>query len=269
MDAIDRASDAVEREALASFFTCCPERTKKALGYFCDEIDGALLLGASEDSSILLNRCVGIGSEGPVNAARVKKVEAHYAAKGIQRYFLHIYADEMDPDERIFDGTRLEKARSWMTFARGTDSATARANDFEIRAVSTESEALDAGRIAAPAFDMSDAAAAIFVGLMDDPRWTTFVAYKDGVAAGTGSLFIDGELAWLDWGATSPAFRGQGCQGAVLAARINKAIRCACQRMFTETGEATEGDPQYAYSNIVRFGFEERRVRQNWAPPQP
>jgi hypothetical protein len=34
--------------------------------------------------------------------------------------------------------------------------------------------------------------------------------------------------------------------------------------MFTETGEAVDGDPQHSYRNILRAGFEQLDVRENF-----
>ncbi len=36
--------------------------------------------------------------------------------------------------------------------------------------------------------------------------------------------------------------------------------------MLTTTGEEVEGDPQHSYKNIVRAGFREAYVRENFAP---
>jgi hypothetical protein len=36
--------------------------------------------------------------------------------------------------------------------------------------------------------------------------------------------------------------------------------------IFTETGEAVEGDPQHSYKNILKAGFKESILRQNYSP---
>ena len=37
---------------------------------------------------------------------------------------------------------------------------------------------------------------------------------------------------------------------------------------FTATGEEVPGDPQHSYANILRMGFEEGYIRENFAPPR-
>jgi hypothetical protein len=41
--------------------------------------------------------------------------------------------------------------------------------------------------------------------------------------------------------------------------------------VFAETGEAVPGDPQHSYRNLLRGGFRELTLRQNYlvTPPAP
>ena len=94
------------------------------------------------------------------------------------------------------------------------------------------------------------------------------MAYDGDTAAGTGAVFIDGETAWMDFGATSPQFRRRGSQSSLLCHRVQFALERGCTRMFTCTGEAVPGDPQHSYSNIQKAGFVEDYVRANYAPPK-
>ena len=94
------------------------------------------------------------------------------------------------------------------------------------------------------------------------------MSYDGDAAAGTGAVFIDGETAWMDFGATSPQFRCRGSQSSLLRHRVQFALEQGCTRMFTCTGEAVPGDPQHSYSNIQKAGFVEDYVRANYAPPK-
>ena len=76
------------------------------------------------------------------------------------------------------------------------------------------------------------------------------------------------EQAGLDFGATAPAFRQQGSQSALMAARIAHAASLGCHTLMTCTGEDVPGDPQHSYSNILRAGFEPTYLRENFAPPK-
>jgi hypothetical protein len=54
-----------------------------------------------------------------------------------------------------------------------------------------------------------------------------------------------------------------------MAARIEHAVSLGARHLFTETGEAVEGDPQHSYRNILKAEFVETRLRANYAPPRP
>ena len=59
---------------------------------------------------------------------------------------------------------------------------------------------------------------------------------------------------------TVPEHRGKGGQGALFAARIERALAAGCTTLVTETGELRAGSPSSSYRNIRRYGFEERFV---------
>ena len=124
----------------------------------------------------------------------------------------------------------------------------------------------DFGTIVCTAFGMGSQSVPVLAGLANDPRWNVFVSYDGDQPAGAGAMFVDNGLAWMEWGATDPAFRRRGSQGAIMAARLNLAIDLGCEHLFTETGEAVEGDPQHSYGNILKAGFEESVLRWNYAP---
>ncbi len=94
------------------------------------------------------------------------------------------------------------------------------------------------------------------------------MSFAGDVPAGTGAMLVRDGVAHLDWGATHPDFRQRSGQSAVLAKRIHDALGMGCDLLVTTTGEAVPGDPQHSYSNILRAGFAETYLRENWAPPR-
>ena len=65
-----------------------------------------------------------------------------------------------------------------------------------------------------------------------DPRWRFFMTSVDGVPAGGGALFLDGETATLAGGATLPPMRGRGCQSLLLQRRLDEAAAAGCEIVF-------------------------------------
>jgi GNAT superfamily N-acetyltransferase len=261
-------SEAIEREALVSLHGRCPPAVREALGLELIEVGDALVALASEDPSILLNRTLGLGSSGTVDTQAIEEIAEIYRSRGIGRYFLHVYESQLD-DAGIDALARceLERARGWMKFRR--DAAPSPEPHSDLRLVVAEAGsdiAQHAGRIVAAAFGMSEAAGPLLAGLAEDSRWRLVVSCSGDEPAGAGAVFIDHGAAWLEWGATDPAFRRRGSQGAIMAARIEMALAAGCEHLFTETGEAAAGDPQHSYGNIQKAGFRETVLRANYAP---
>jgi hypothetical protein len=48
--------------------------------------------------------------------------------------------------------------------------------------------------------------------------------------------------------------------------RASRRRALGCSVLFTMTGEDVPGDAQHSYRNIMRAGFREGCLRDNWAP---
>ncbi len=72
---------------------------------------------------------------------------------------------------------------------------------------------------------------------------------------------------YLGFAATLADHRRKGAQSALLAARIRRARELGCDVVLTETGELRDDLPGNSYRNILRAGFEEVAVTENWLRP--
>ena len=263
---LERISEDIEREALISLHHHCPDETKKALGLHLIEVEDAIVAVAENDPSILLNRTLGIGTSTEATPDTIKTIVDAYRKFGVNSYFLHVYLDSINEQatQQLLD-SGLRKTRGWMKFQRDTSPPNDAPTTLTVRAVGTEN-ANDFGSIVCNAFGMRETAVPLLAGLANDPRWYLYVSYEGDSPAGAGSLFVNGDKAWIEWGATNPEFRCRGSQAAIMAARIAKARELGCTHIFTETGEAVEGDPQHSCKNIMKYGFVEAKLRQNYEP---
>jgi hypothetical protein len=50
------------------------------------------------------------------------------------------------------------------------------------------------------------------------------------------------------------------------AADQNDVSELGCRKIFTCTGVSVPGDPQHSYNNILKAGFKEDYIRENYAP---
>lgn len=265
----DRRSEVIERAALVSLHEHCPDPTREALGLFLEPVSDGLCAGASRDPSILLNRELGLGVQRPPSQQDIVEIAKIYADRDVQRFFLHIYPDSVPEDDGAAwkAAAGLESTRGWMKFLRPPDPPVVRTTELRVERVGPD-RAHHFGQIVAKAFGMTEAAGPLLAGLGEDPRWHLFVSYDGDAPAGAGGLMIEDGVGWLEWGATDPAFRRRGSQGAIMMARVQAAIDAGCDLLCTETGEAVPGDPQHSYTNIERAGFVPSTLRLNWAPPR-
>ncbi len=260
------ASESLERIALLALHEGATTGARERLGLELHEIDGALVSIARHDPSIMLNRTIGLGLMRPAKPETVAGIRRRYREAGIGRFFLHVHpAAEPAGIAELLAAADLRPHRRWMKFERGTEVPPAARSDLSVREIDApHAEAF--GRIAAPAFDLAPAAAALLPGLAARPGFRLYMSFDGDTPAGTGLLLIRGKDAWFDWGATDPRFRGRGSQRALLVRRVADAIAAGCTRLLTCTGEEVPGDPQHSYHNIEWVGFRPAYLRENWIP---
>lgn len=263
-------SEAIERRTIEDLVAAAKPDLSAELGIESTQTDTArvVLAKALPESAIVVNRTIGLGLATPASEEELDAIVAAYRKADIRRYFVHLHPEAKPSElaERLL-ARGLEKARSWMKFARGREAPPQVETSLEIRPAGPD-DAPEFGRIVAQAFDLGEAAAPWLARLVGRPGWHVYMSFDAGEPAGTGTMYVEDDIAWLDWGATDPRFRGRGGQSAVLRRRIVDALDLGCRLMLTETGEAVPGDPQHSYNNIVRMGFRPDTLRANYAPPR-
>ena len=263
-------AEEIERLALEDLHACATPDLRADLGIKGQVIGGGFVSVAASlpTSAIVINRAIGLGLGNPETEETVRRVVEAYTESGVARFFVQVHPEARPTTlAKMLEALGLEKARGWQKFSRGRDPVSARQTNLQVKLIDAEHSAASA-KIACDGFDLGDKAQPWLALLPTCDRWHVFMAFDEGQPAGTGALFIDGDTAWTDFGATATAFRQRGAQSALLAARIQFALDNGCAQIFTCTGEDVPGDPQHSYSNIMRCGFKETYVRANYAPPR-
>jgi hypothetical protein len=265
-------SEAIERAALTAQHACAGETIRAELGLRLVEVaDGvASIAAALPTAAVTENRVIGLGLQRPLAAADVAHVVALYLGAGVARFFVHLHPDaRTDAAVAALEAAGLVRARGWRKFARRLDTPLpAPPAGFAVREIGPAHGERFADIVCA-GFDLGAVAVPWFARLPGRAGWRAYLAFDGDEAVGAGALFVEGEVAWTDFGATDRAHRGRGAQYANLVHRLHAARALGCNRAYTCTGEAVPGDPQHSYGNILRCGFDERELRENWAPPEP
>lgn len=264
------ASEEVERLALQDLHACATPELRAKLGIKGEKIGASFVSVASKlpVSAIVVNRAIGLGLGATETELTVRRAVEAYTSAGVARFFVQVHPEAQPPTlASMLQALGLQKARGWQKFSRGRDPVPPPRTDLQVKLIGIEHASISA-KIACDGFDLGDDAQPWLALLPTSDRWRVFVAFDGEQAAGTGAIFIDGDTAWTDFGATAPAFRQRGAQSALLAARVQYALDHGCKQIYTCTGEDVPGDPQHSYSNIVRCGFKETYLRANYAPPR-
>jgi GNAT superfamily N-acetyltransferase len=254
-----------ERGAFEAWFRAARQSCPASFGWSLVDIGDARCSVCTSDPSILVNRVFGLGSRGEPAAAQLAAIRRVYAEAGVERFFLHVtpgYGSELR--SRLEDAG-FERYRGWMKFTRGTDPVETRDTGLALRTIG-RNEAAAFAAIACAAFDLEKATEAAVAALVEAEGWSVHMSFDGGEPAGCGALYVRGAIGYLDWGATRPEYRRRGSQTALLGARLRAARDAGCETIVTMTGEAVPGDPQQSYSNILRAGFAEAYLRENWIP---
>lgn len=256
-------AEAAEQKALISWYNAAKEVRASGFDWHVLEIGDALCSVSSSEPSILVNRVFGVGSKGGPDVEQLKDIRALYSEAGVERFFLHVIPGKADP--AALEAAGFENYRGWMKFIRSTDDRPKPRSDLEVREIGPE-HADEFARIAGSAFDFLPSSFPTVAKVVGARGYRCFMTFDGDKPAGTGVVYVDGESGVFDFGATDPGFRRRGGQSAVLAARVACAAEMGCRNLYTMTGEAVPDDPQHSYSNILRAGFEEAYLRENWVP---
>ena len=260
------STERVEAQALLAWHASFRAAGTAGYDWRIEKVGDALCSVSSSDKSILLNRVLELGREAPPSLQQLLDIRRVYEDAGVERFFLHVVPERKDTDtDGLLVAAGYEKYRGWMKFIRGAGDIRTPNSDLEVRPVGPEQGA-EFAAIVAQAFDLLPASESLVALLPGAEGHHTFMSFAGEEPAGTGVVFIDGDAAQLDWGTTHPDFRRRGGQTAVLSARIRYALDAGCTTISTATGEAVPGDPQHSYNNILKSGFSEAYLRENWVP---
>lgn len=263
-------SEALERTALEDLHKATLRLQATAVSLKGRTIGSAFVSIARHlpSSAIVINRALGLGLSEPESQETTRAILAAYRDENVARYFIQLHPEAKPPAlVEWLERADLVKARGWQKFSRGREQIKDSPTDLLVREVGPEyGEAF--GRIVCAGFDLGDEAVPWLATLPGRDGWHIFMSFDNGEPAGAGALFVHEGLSWMDYAATLPKFRRRGSQGAILASRVKLALNLGCCKMFTCTGVDIPGDPQHSYSNILKAGFREDYVRENYVPPK-
>ena len=227
------------------------------------EAGGATVLCVHEaPESPMLNRVVGLGADRP---ATESEVDAALAAIGPGVTYYVAVAPGARPAElpAWLWARGLSPAWGWMVFRRGVEDAPPAHTTLRVAEVVTSDERAAFARVVRVSYGLPEAVEATIANAPEG-GWQCWLALEGDEPAGAAALFAADGAAYLGLAGTLPEHRDKGAQAALLAARIRRAAQLGCDVVVTETGERRDDRPSNSYRNILRAGFKELGVTENW-----
>jgi GNAT superfamily N-acetyltransferase len=260
------ATETIERQAFGAWFDAFRTAELPDVDWSLVPVGDAVCSVSATEPSILVNRVFGLGSEDRPTLEQLIEIRELYLEAGIFRFFLHLPPEVSGPEVQALLGEAgYQRHRGWMKFSRRPGDVPAASTDLTVRRIFAEDAERFAG-IVVPAFGLASTSTPVVATLADAGGWWLYMSFAGDEPAGTGALFMADGIGYLDWAATAPAFRRRGSQSAILGMALKDAFATGCERVVTMTGEAVPGDEQVSYGNILKAGFEEDYLRENWIP---
>lgn len=256
-----------ENGAFLDLYLAAPREIAREHGIDVLETAGAAC-GAVRalSGSSMFNRVMGLELDREATDADLGRIEGFYARVGAR----YVVAVSRQAERRGLAGRLEERGFTpdygWAKFLRGVEPPPPVETELVVEEIGLR-RAADFGWIVADGYGLPDFVAAWAATVVGRPGWTCFLAFVGDQPAAAAALHVAHGVGWLGFAATLPPFRRLGAQGALLAARIERAAELGCTAVTTETGELVEGRPSDSYRNILRAGFELVYVRPNYLSP--
>jgi GNAT superfamily N-acetyltransferase len=264
----DPESEFLERCALEDLHRAADESDIKSIGVASHSVGAAFVSVAPQlpSSAIVINRVIGLGLGAATSSEEVQELVSIYRDRNVTRYFVQLHPNHKPARTKEWlKEAGLKEGRGWQKFSRGHKPVIAHKSDLSVREID-QAHGRDFGSILCDAFDLGDKAIPWLSKLAARPDWHIFMSFDGENPAGVGALYVKDGFGWTDFGATAPAFRRRGSQGVLMAARLECALDLGCKKIFSCTGVNVPGDSQHSYSNILKAGFTEEYVRENYEP---
>jgi hypothetical protein len=262
------ALENVEYSAAVDFYGAVPADIRAAYAVDVQQVGMATcLMSRGVEPAAIFRRAVGLGVGRAAAEPELDVVLARMNALG-QRYVVLVAPQSRPPGLASWLERRgFAPGYAWMKFSRPCDGVPRASSDLEIRVVGSELS-VEFGRVVAEGFGMPAALAPWIGRLAGRANWVCVMAFDGSTPFAAGAVYVDGEYAWLGFGATLASHRRRGAQNALLARRLGEAAARGARVAVTETGERQPDKPSVSYRNILRAGFKEMYLRQNYLWPE-
>lgn len=268
-DLVRRRADDAEHAAMFDMWSAAAA-ADPAAGLIAERVGDCLVIGTRPMASVpLVNRVMGADAAAVADGSLAEAVGVLTAAGCACQLGVHDETADGSALRGWASGHGFDEGYAWMKFVHADeptpmdDEGTAPTVD---RCRADRAELF--GQVFVDGYELPPLFAPIAAVAVGRPGWHCYLATDaEGSPLGSGAMFVQDRTAWLGLGATLPAARRRGAQGALLRARVRDAMGLGCDLIVTETGERVADRPSGSYRNILRAGFAEHALRRHVVRP--
>ena len=259
-----RRCERAEIAAWASVWNAVSAETRTNLKLSTEQAGGSIVLRAAGAPMWFMNRILGVGLDAPADLEWLTRQIERFRSAGTP--FAVCLCREAQPEGlgEWLAAHGLKNGSAMAKMLRGTGDLPGESrSSVNIREVGVEDAGLF-GELGIRAYGLPDHLAAFFGALPGTEGWRSYIAYDAGEPVATGAVFMQGDVAWIGFGAVLPDHRGKGIHAAVMLHRMHAAADLGCRWLVTETGLPRGEEPAPSLHNMKRLGFAMAYDRPNY-----
>jgi hypothetical protein len=258
-------AERAEAEFMYQYVNSAPPAVKKLLGISTTRIGGGVALSMRNDATSYWSKALGFGFDEPVTDDLIGRIVEFYRQGDSPGAVIQIAPSALPSnweELRAEYGIALDSA--WIKLSCSIQEFRAGRSDLRVGRVHADTAA-EWASVTLRGFGMPEEGFAdMLAASVANPDFRPFAAWDGTEMVATANLFIHGETASLNTGATLAGHQNQGAHSALLAARVKEAADAGCRTLVAETGKPADGAVNPSLNNMLRAGLQPLYARQNW-----
>ena len=250
----------IEAEAGLDGFSTASEAVKQSLGLTSARIGGTVVLATKKDPSGRRNTASALGLDQPLDDDLIAELIAFFREAGVTQATLKVAVPALPDDAgRLRQAHGLTLGPATVKLLRPTDPTLQAETTLRVAEVDP-GQYPDVVAIAVRHSQVAAEHASLMAGFLQRDDFHAFAAWDGADLVAISVLRFPGEYADLINTLTLPSHRRRGAQTALVAARAALARERGIPWLLVETALP----PNSSHANLVRMGFQEAYVREQW-----
>jgi GNAT superfamily N-acetyltransferase len=258
-------AEGVEAEFMYQLESMAAPSVKVELGIATTRIGGGVALSIRHDVTGFWNKALGFGFEEPVTHDLIGRVLDFYRSQGSTGTTFQIAHSVLPPDwDEIRAAFGLRPASHYVKLACRVEDFWPAESKLVVEPVRPE-DVREWAAVTFRGFGMPEEGfTEMLAATYDHPGFHPVAAWDGDTMVATANLFVRGEVASLNSGATLREHRNRGAQSALLTMRAELAADLGCRWLVAETGMPSERRVNPSLNNMLRSGLRPLYSRRNW-----